>query len=133
MAWTKRFLDCLYCPMRSVPLRDGVSILHGTRQMLVIYANRVHLLSYEQGVRSSKAAYRANPSLFSSCSFGGGSGDGNGSAPVLQNLQHLPLEHEFTFFRVQREAQLVLEAEVRRLDDGRSESDEDDDLPIFKV
>jgi len=69
--------------MRSVPLRNGVVTLHGTRQMLVIYANRVHLLSYEQGVRSSKAAYRANPSLFSSCSFGGGSGDGNTSAPVL--------------------------------------------------
>ena len=48
-------------------------------------------------------------------------------------MQHLPLEHEYTFFRVQREAQLILEAEVRRVDEGASESEEDDDVPIFKV
>jgi len=39
--WTHRFHDCLYCPLRSIPLQDGVTFLHQTRQVLVVYNNKV--------------------------------------------------------------------------------------------
>ena len=39
--WTSRFHDCLYCPLRSLPLQDGVTVLHPTRQLIVVYNNQV--------------------------------------------------------------------------------------------
>lgn len=62
-------------------------------------------------MHASKASNHFNPSQFSSCSF-----SGNESGPVLQNAHPLPLDHDFSFQKVKKEAHHLLEQEVRRLD-----------------
>jgi hypothetical protein len=92
-------------------MRDGVTVVHNFRQMIVVYQNKVQVVNYESGMHASKAANHFNPSQFSSCSF-----SGNESGPVLQNAHTLPLDHDFSFQKVKKEAQHLLDQEVRRLD-----------------
>ena len=53
-------------------------------------------------------------SVFSSVSFTG-RGVNDNTGPVLQNIEQLPLEHEFTFGKVNRESQGLLDLEAQRL------------------
>ena len=62
-------------------------------------------------MHASKVANHFNPAQFSSCSFGG-------TVPLLQNASPLPLDHDFSFHKVKKEAHNLLEQEVRRLDGG---------------
>jgi hypothetical protein len=63
-------------------------------------------------MHASKASNHFNPSQFSSCSF-----NGNESGPLLKNASSLPLDHDFSFHKVKKEAHYLLEQELKRLDD----------------
>ena len=45
--WQNRFVDCWQCPMPSIPLKNGVTILHKYRQAIVVYRQKVEFICYE--------------------------------------------------------------------------------------
>ena len=85
--WHYRFQNCHFCPIKSCPNPSGVTVFYHTRQMLVVFQNALQVISYESPdtVRLRK----------------------------LEMRSHLPLDHFFSFGKVDSQVKLQRSAQFR--------------------